>query len=121
MKWAAAKTWLSFVTATRNSLPPATPPSFEQHRVDRRPREVRGGTGVQCVGVVAQLAVQVGDGGATRRGPDAAGVAHGAGAPLNRGCRVAPSLRAVGVSGDAAGRVGFGSAPASRPARLSVW
>src|SRR2546430_548066 len=92
MKWAAAKTWLSFVTATRNSLPPDTPPSFEQHRVDHRPREVRGGTGVQCVGVVAQLAVQVGDGGATRRGPDAAGVAHGAGAPLNRGCRVAPEL-----------------------------
>src|SRR5437660_449402 len=69
MKWAAAKTWLSFVTATRNSLPPDTPPSFEQHCVDRRPREVRGGTGVQCVGVVAQLAVQVGDGGATRASP----------------------------------------------------
>src|SRR2546426_5475810 len=82
MKWAEANTRLSFVTATLNSLWAATPPSFQQHHVDGRARQVRRGAGVQRVGLVAELPVQRGGRVPTRHGPDAARGEHGASAAL---------------------------------------
>src|SRR5437879_12884790 len=84
MKWAEAKTRLSLVTATLNSLWPAMPPSFQQHHVDGRARQVRGGARVQRIGLVSELAVEGGDGVPARHRADAAGVDHGASAPLYR-------------------------------------
>src|SRR2546427_11854823 len=69
MKCADAKTWLSFVTATVNSLraaigcpfPPLPPAALEQEDIDRRTREVSGGAGVSRVALVSQLAIEGGD------------------------------------------------------------
>src|SRR6266576_3725369 len=71
MKWAEAKTRLSFVTATLNCLWVATPPSFQQHHVDARAGQVSRSPGIQRVGLVPELAVE-------RRG------APGAGSPVRR-------------------------------------
>src|SRR5690348_18267261 len=101
MKCAAAKTWLSFVTVTLNSLRSAmslpsrfrpSPAPLEQDDVDRRAREVGGGAGVQRVGLVAQRAIERGHRLPARRRPDAAGVERHTGAPLDRGRRVAAEL-----------------------------
>src|SRR6266702_7770174 len=92
MKWAEAKTRLSFVTATLNSLWAATPPSFQQHHVDGRTRQVRGGAGVQRVGLVPELAVERGGRVLARHRVDAARVEHGAGAALYRDACVHPEL-----------------------------
>src|SRR3989442_6300621 len=87
MKWAEAKTRLSFVTATLNCLWAATPPSFQQHDVDARTRQIRGGAGVQRVGLVPELAVERGGRLPARHRADPARVEHGAGTPLYRdGC-----------------------------------
>src|SRR5437764_4402283 len=99
MKWADAKTRLSFVTATLNSLWAATPPSFQQHHVDGGAGQVRGGAGVQRVGLVPELTVEGGDRVPTRRRAHAAGVHHGTGAPLHRDRRFRAEL---------AGDVGIG-------------
>src|SRR5213079_177860 len=99
MKWADAKTRLSFVTATLNSLWAATPPSFQQHHVDGGAGQVRGGAGVQRVGLVPELSVEGGDRVPTRRRAHAAGVHHGTGAPLHRDRRFRAEL---------AGDVGIG-------------
>src|SRR2546430_4109411 len=98
MKWAEAKTRLSFVTATLNSLWATTPPPFQQHDVDARPRQVRGGAGVQRVGLVPELPVERGGRVPTRRCPDTAGLEHGAGAALYRdACVRAELAHDVGV------------------------
>src|SRR2546430_17114424 len=98
MKWAEANTRLSFVTATLNSLWAATPPSFQQHHVDGRARQVRRGAGVQRVGLVAELPVQRGGRVPTRHGPDAAPGEHGASAALYGDRRIGDEL--VGDVGD---------------------
>src|SRR5207249_1363497 len=144
MKWADAKTRLSFVTATLNSLWAATPPSFQQHHVDGGAGQVRGGAGVQRVGLVPELSVEGGDRVPTRRRAHAAGVHHGTGAPLHRDRRFRAELAGdVGIgrrrggpggwarpagrrAGGAAGAVpaGAGPAPAGRgaaPGRDSYW
>src|SRR5712691_9748075 len=82
MKCAEANTRLSFVTATLNSLWPATPPSFQQYHVNGRPGQVRRGAGVQRVGLVPELPVERGDGIPSRHRPDSSGVEHRAGAAL---------------------------------------
>src|SRR5882762_7807497 len=82
MKWAEAKTRLSFVTATLNSLWAATPSPFQQHHVDGRTRQVRGGAGVEGVGLVPELAVERGGGVPSRRRTDSPGVEHRARAAL---------------------------------------
>src|SRR2546422_11745384 len=92
MKWADAKTRLSFVTATLNSLWAATPPSFQQHHVDGGARHVRGGAGVQRVGIVPELAVARGDRVPPPRRARAAGVPHGTPAPLPPARRSPPAL-----------------------------
>src|SRR4029077_21250 len=101
MKCAAAKTWLSFVTVTLNSLCSAmslpsrvrpSPATLEQDDVDRRAREVGGGARVQRVGLVAQRAIERGDCLSPCRRADAAGVERRPGAPLDRGRRVAAEL-----------------------------
>src|SRR2546428_720658 len=98
MKWAEANTRLSFVTATLNSLWAATPPSFQQHHVDGRARQVRRGAGVQRVGLVAELPVQRGGRVPTRHGPDAARGEHGASAALYGDRRIGAELAGdVGV------------------------
>src|SRR6267143_4840548 len=98
MKWAEAKTRLSFVTATLNSLWAATPPPFQQHHVDTRAGQVRGGAGIQRVGVVPQLAIEHSGRVPARRGADAAGLEHGAGTPLYRdACVRAELAHDVGV------------------------
>src|SRR3989442_14799820 len=69
MKCADAKTWLSFVTATVNSLraaigcpfPPLPPAALEQDDIDRPTPEVSGGAGVCRVAPVSQLAIEGGD------------------------------------------------------------
>src|SRR2546430_12343182 len=61
MKWAEAKTRLSFVTATLNCLWVDTPAPLEQHHIDARAGQVRRGAGVQRVGVIPQLAVERGE------------------------------------------------------------
>src|SRR3989442_5109239 len=81
MKWAEAKTRLSFVTATLNCLWAATPPSFQQHDVDARARQIGGGAWIQRVGLVPELA---GEGGGRLPAPDRADpapVEHRAGPP----------------------------------------
>src|SRR6267154_6470276 len=78
MKWAEAKTRLSFVTATLNSLWAGTPPSFQQHGVDGRARQVRGGAGVEGVGLVPELAVERSGSIPSRGGPYPPGVEHAA-------------------------------------------
>src|SRR2546428_10630222 len=70
MKWAEAKTRLSFVTATLNSLWAGTPPSFQQYGVDGRARQVRGGARVAGVGRVPERAVERGGGVPSRGRPD---------------------------------------------------
>src|SRR2546425_13131505 len=92
MKWAEANTRLSFVTATLNSLWAATPPSFQQHHVDGRTRQVRGGAGIQRVGLVPERAVERGGRFPARHRADAARVEHGARAALYRDRCVAPEL-----------------------------
>src|SRR5689334_748534 len=86
MKWAEAKTRLSFVTATLKFLWAGTPAPFEQHLVDRRAGQVRRRAGVQRVSFVPQLAVEGGDRFAPRRRAHAAGVEGGA-PPLLHGAR----------------------------------
>src|SRR2546425_13003952 len=84
MKWAEAKTRLSFVTATLNSLWAGTPPSFQQYGVDGRARQVRGGAGVEGVGLVSELAVERGGCFPARGGPSPPGLAPAARAALYR-------------------------------------
>src|SRR5213592_1002058 len=101
MKCAEAKTWLSLVTATVNSLraaigfpfppPPPPPAALEQDDVDRGAREVGGGPRVARVALVRQLAIELGDG-----------------RPSS-----GPSLRAIWVSGHAASSVRYASTTAS--------
>src|SRR6266566_6020396 len=87
MKWAEAKTRLSFVTATLNCLWAATPPSSQQHYVDGRARQIRGGAWIQRVGLVPELAVERGGRLPARHRADPARVEHDAGTPLYRdGC-----------------------------------
>src|SRR2546422_8848949 len=85
MKWAEANTRLSLVTATLNSLWAAMPPSFQQHHVDGRTRQVRGGAGVQRVGLVPELAVERGGRVPARPRAAAARVEHATGPALYRG------------------------------------
>src|SRR3989442_11991227 len=92
MKWAEAKTRLSFVTATLNSLWAGTPPSFQQYGVDGRARQVRGGAGVEGVGLVPELAVERGGGIPSRGGPYPPGVEHVARAALYRDRRIGAEL-----------------------------
>src|SRR2546430_10872898 len=86
MKWAEAKTRLSFVTATLNCLWVDTPASLEQHHIDARAGEVRRGAGVQRVGVIPQLAVERGERFPPHRRAHAAGLEHAA-SPLLHGDR----------------------------------
>src|SRR6266566_4916404 len=92
MKWAEAKTRLSFVTATLNCLWVAMPPSFQQHHVDARAGQVSRSPGIQRVGIVPELAVERAGRVPARRRTDAAGVEHGAGAALHRDGRVRAEL-----------------------------
>src|SRR6266478_464957 len=103
MKWAEAKTRLSFVTATLNSLWVGTPPSFQQQRVDGRARQVRGGAGVEGVGLVPELAVERSGSIPSRGGPYAPGVDHAARAALHRDRRIGAELAgdmSIGRSGE---------------------
>src|SRR2546421_11187934 len=64
MKCADAKTWLSFVTATRNCLAAAiaSPPTvLEQNDADRGAGEIGGGAGVLGIAFVSQRAIEGGD------------------------------------------------------------
>src|SRR5437773_2065229 len=107
MKCADAKTWLSFVTATVNSLraaigcpfPPLAPAALEQHDIDRRAREVGGGAGVSRVALVPQLAIEGGDGRPTRGCAHAPCVDHATRPALLRIASSGPSLRAMWLSG----------------------
>src|SRR5438445_10141509 len=85
MKWAEAKTRLTFVTATLKFLWAGTPAPFEQHDVDRRAGQVRRSAGIQRVGFVSQLAVEGGDPFAPRGRAHAPGVEHAASHLLHRG------------------------------------
>src|SRR5438046_8120015 len=92
MKWADAKTRLSFVTATLNSLWAATPPSFQQHHVNGGAGQVRRGAGVQRIGLVPELTIERGDGIPSRRRPDPSDIEHRAGAALYPDCRIDTEL-----------------------------
>src|SRR5256885_10667561 len=64
MKCADAKTWLSFVTATRNCLAAAiaSPPTvLEQNDADRGAGEIGGGAGGLGISFVSQRAIEGGD------------------------------------------------------------
>src|SRR5437879_12501318 len=79
MKCAEAKTWLSFVTATRNTLRAAiTPPptALEQDHADRGAGEIGGGAGVPRIAFVAQRAIEGGDRRAPRGCAHAPGIDH---------------------------------------------
>src|SRR5437870_8420892 len=100
MKCAAAKTWLSFVTVTLNSLcaamsppSPVRPTTLQQNDVDRRAGEVGGGARVQRVGLVPQRAVERGHRLPPGRGADATGLDRGARTSLHRGRRDRKSTR----------------------------
>src|SRR5467141_3196208 len=79
MKCAEAKTWLSFVTATRNSLRAAIaspPPTLEQDDADRGAGEIGGGAGVLRIAFVSQCAIEGGDRRASGGCAHAPGVDH---------------------------------------------
>src|SRR5437868_14737214 len=98
MKWAEAKTRLSFVTATLNCLWVGTPAPVEQHHIDARAGQVRRGTGIQRVGFVPQLAVEGGERFPSPCGAYAAGLEHAASPLLHCDRRRKPELaRDVGV------------------------
>src|ERR1044072_6547636 len=96
MKWSEAKTRLSFVMATLKILWAETAAPFEQHQVDRSADQIGGGSGLQCVGLVPQLAVEGGDRLPPRCRTHAPGVAHAA-TPLLHGDRRRPTELARGV------------------------
>src|SRR5437899_11657993 len=93
MKWAEAKTMLSFVTDTRNSareatdlLRPLAPrPRYQRHE-DRGRREIGRGAGIPGIARVAQVAIQRRDCIPPGRPPHAAGGEHLARAALDGGC-----------------------------------
>src|SRR5207245_2620279 len=102
---------------TLNSLWAATPPSFQQHHVDGGARQVRGGAGVQCVGIVPELAVERGDRVPTRRRAHAAGVHHGTGAPLHHDRRFRAELAGAAGAVVSARVVGGGARNGCCPGR----
>src|SRR5256886_8639111 len=109
MKWAEAKTRLSFVTATLKFLWAGTPAPFEQHQVARGAGQVRRGAGIQRVGFVPQLAVEGGDRLPSRGRAPAPGVEHAASSLLH-GDRSRQS--------ELAGDVGIGRGGEERQVRL---
>src|SRR2546430_17366233 len=111
MKWAEAKTRLSFVTATLKFLWAGTPAPFEQHQVDRGAGQVRRGAGIQRVGFVPQLAVAAGNRLPSRGRAPAPGVEHAASHSLHGDRARHPPL-----AGDAGVGRG-GEALTERPAR----
>src|SRR5690348_2711207 len=94
MKWAAAKTRLSLVTETLNSLradmPSPTP--IEQRDEDRGPGEVRGCPRISRVALVPQRAVERRDLLAPGGCAHPAGVEHRAGASRHGGGGLRPEL-----------------------------
>src|SRR5947199_374350 len=108
MKCAEAKTWLSLVTATVNSLraaigfpfppPPPPPAALEQDDVDRGAREVGGGARVARVALVPQLAIERGDGRPSRGRAHAPCVDHTTRPALHSNCFLGAQLaRDMGV------------------------
>src|SRR3989442_9880006 len=93
MKCAAAKTWLSFATATLNSLRLATLlPPFEQDDEDGGRREVGGGARIPGVSRVAEPVVERRERRAAGLRAHAARGEHAVGLPGHRRGGRAPAL-----------------------------
>src|SRR5438094_9147299 len=79
MKCADAKTWLSFVTATRNWLPaaiPSPPTAFEQDDAGGGAGEIGVGAGVLGIAFVSQRAIEGGDRRSSRGSAHSPGIDH---------------------------------------------